>query len=103
MVKVMRTTPLESEVNCGKKKAVSFRFFRAETLVRSGLEAGGAGGVAGSAARLSESRLRPPLSARAAEPATANMGAAVCARWDSGRPSSLYADRPMLAAFRRAK
>ena len=35
-VKVIRTTPLESEVNCGKKKAVSFRFLRAVTWLRSG-------------------------------------------------------------------
>ena len=30
------TTPLASESRCGKKKAVSFRFLRAETLLRSG-------------------------------------------------------------------
>ena len=36
MVKVMRTTPFESEVNCGKKKAVSFRFLRAATEAKSG-------------------------------------------------------------------
>src|ERR1035441_8965719 len=41
MVKVIRTTPLESEVNCGKKNAVSFRFLRAATLLKSGF------GVAG--------------------------------------------------------
>ena len=35
MVKVIRTTPLESEVNCGKKNAVSFRFLRAATLLKS--------------------------------------------------------------------
>ena len=41
MVKVIRTTPLESEVNCGKKNAVSFRFLRAATLLKSGFGAAG--------------------------------------------------------------
>src|ERR1035441_2349658 len=41
MVKVIRTTPLESEVNCGKKNAVSFRFLRAATLLKSGFGAEG--------------------------------------------------------------
>src|ERR1039458_1511808 len=41
MVKIIRTTPLESEVNCGKKNAVSFRFLRAATLLKSGFGAAG--------------------------------------------------------------
>src|SRR6266581_805572 len=41
MVKVMRTTPLESEVSCGKKNAVSLRFLRAVTAPRLGLGPGG--------------------------------------------------------------
>ena len=35
MVNVIRTTPLLSETSCGKKKADSFKFFRAVTWLRS--------------------------------------------------------------------
>src|SRR2546430_15224407 len=43
MVKTIFTTPSLSESNCGKKNAVSLRFFRAETWLESGLDwAGGA-------------------------------------------------------------
>ena len=44
MVNSIATEPSSRAIRCGKKNAVSFRFFRAETLARSG--AGGAGGTA---------------------------------------------------------
>ena len=51
MVNSIFTWPSASESRCGKKKAVSLRFWRAETLLRSG-PGGPAGTAAGSGSRL---------------------------------------------------
>src|SRR5260370_42418002 len=57
MVNVIRTTPLESEVICGKNNAVSFRFLRGETLPKSGLGGVRSRGAAGSRALSLTARL----------------------------------------------
>ena len=50
MVNCIRTTPFESAMSCGKKKAVSARFFRAATALRSATGAGAFAGMGSGAA-----------------------------------------------------